>query len=58
MIAAAQQAEAIAAATGDSWLLIFAAYLRSSANDHHGAAQLLEQALTPNSPTLPAMAAG
>ena len=48
VIAVAQQAEAIAAATGDSWLLSFAAYLRSSANDHQGAAQLLEQALTPD----------
>jgi tetratricopeptide (TPR) repeat protein len=48
VIAVAQQAEAIAAATGDSRLLIFAAYLRSSVNDHHGAAQLLEQALTPD----------
>jgi tetratricopeptide (TPR) repeat protein len=48
VIGAAQHAEAVAAAAGDSRLLIFAAYLRSSVNDHQGAAQLLDQALAPD----------
>jgi hypothetical protein len=48
VIGAAQHTEAAAAAAGDSRLLIFAAYLRSSANDHQGATQLLDQALAPD----------
>jgi hypothetical protein len=48
VIAAAQNAEAVAVATGDRRLLIFAAYLRSSVDDQPGAARLIDQALTPD----------
>jgi AAA ATPase domain len=44
----AEAAEAVAAATGESWLLVFAAYLRSSAGERDAAARLLDQALAPD----------
>jgi len=48
VIAAAQHTQAVAAATGDSRLLIFAAYLRASAEDPPGATRLLDQAIAPD----------
>jgi hypothetical protein len=48
VIGTAQKTEAVAAAGGDSRLLIFAAYLHASVDDLQGVAQLLEQALAPD----------
>jgi len=53
VLAEAEHAEAVAAAIGETRLLIFAAYLRSSANDREAAAGLLDQALAPDFTNIP-----
>ncbi len=44
----AEHAEAVAAATGETRLLVFAAYLRSTADERETAARVLDQALAPD----------
>ncbi len=53
VLAEAEHAEAVGAAIGETRLLIFAAYLRSSADDREAAAALLEQALAPDFTNIP-----
>ena len=48
VMAQAEHAEHVAAATGQTRLLVFAAYLRSNAGDDQGGAELLDRALTPD----------
>jgi hypothetical protein len=48
VIAAAQHTETVAAASGDTRLLLFAAYLRARVGDHEYAARLVDQALAPD----------
>ena len=53
VLAEAAHAEAVAAAIGETRLLIFASYLRSSVDDREAAAELLDQALAPDFTNIP-----
>jgi tetratricopeptide (TPR) repeat protein len=48
VLAEAEHAEHVAAITGETRLLIFAAYLRAAADDYRAAAELLDRAITPD----------